>query len=228
MSHRMFALSGGDWFLGLSTVFLGLATAYMAWQTRNVARRTEDEVSAVRRQSEASEKQVETATSALQASTRPWFTTFNRERHPVVHFEPDLGRDAFKLRIHVRNVGQGLGLIRPRRSILVGHESATSGPAERREGRAAQPVVPSNGDTQLEFVVDRLAGGVEKFLGRADGLGTMSVDFEYTDAVGGQATAVRIHLANVSSGGYDFRPHRLEYRTPRQEEPDVVVELSTP
>ena len=102
--------SEGTWIIGGATLILALATFLMARQTKHVASSSQDEAEAVRQQTEAVLLQVEESRAALQASIRPWLTNVPGSRRALDLLPSD---NSFRMGMKVRNVGNGIALIKP-------------------------------------------------------------------------------------------------------------------
>lgn len=223
-----FSLTTPDWVsigTALATLALAGVTAWMAWETRRVARNTDAQAEAVRRETKAVREQAVVTRSALEASIRPWITA-----KPDSDVYVSTTDERTRILVPIANVGNGLALIKkPEGCRIIGH-APFGVEGHRRTGRAKASIVPSGQETDIVFTVAHKPLGPEfsVFTGQPDILGEFSVEIDYTDASGGQATTARAKIANTSDHpAGDWSIVEMSYRPIGVDEPFAEVEFDS-
>ena len=198
--------SEGTWIIGGATLILALATFLMARQTKHVASSSQDEAEAVRQQTEAVLLQVEESRAALQASIRPWLTNVPGSRGALDLLPSD---NSFRMGMKVRNVGNGIALMKPDGIKILSNPRRPAEPVERW-GIAASSVVEPGAQTGIAFVVEGHGASIADFSGKLAGYPEeLVVLITYTDNEGQQACIAGLR-ARVDSKGF-WRFHQIDY-----------------
>lgn len=212
----------------LSSV-LAWVTGLYAYLTRGILRSQIRMTQATTDQLEIARRQIAIDDAALAATIRPWFAE-NRdavsrrvgnqhrtgEKGALLQTDQTVGNILCAVRIE--NVGNGLALIVPGTARLKSSPACTK-PDVSCTGKATRAAVPRGTTTELDFHLACTSASwidltLADFANQAQTTGEFSVEFEYTDATGGQRTRVELSVAGVlTPAGKDAPPNWVVLET---------------
>ncbi|MDA8319513.1 MAG: hypothetical protein M0030_06855 [Actinomycetota bacterium] len=207
--------------LAYATAMLALGTVGLAVGTVLLYLEQRDDIEVARQHVQVAEHQAEIASRSLQASTQPWLT-HSPGPGPFI----DAGDRSIKISVALKNIGNGLAIIRPQ-SVMLGMNASTV----CIRGNANNPVIAPGEITNLRFLIDK----DDPNYGFAEQISNnkhASMRLTYTDAADQQPTTIGVGLtAVVNQSGFGDRDIRIDFiryfhGTEASGEPFVVARVS--